>query len=137
VDKRCSCCKEAKLLSDFYKNAAQRDGHYSYCKSCWRVKVSQWHEDNPEAYERILAKRSRKPRASTSWGRRNPEKKRAQWAVFYAVKTGRLIKPDECSRCGRTGRIEGHHFDYSRPLDVEWLCTRCHGRVTYATKESF
>jgi hypothetical protein len=44
-----------------------------------------------------------------------------------AVESGRLVPPDSCSRCGSTDRaIHGHHTDYDRPLDVVWLCWKCH-----------
>ena len=44
-----------------------------------------------------------------------------------APKSGELIKPDHCDRCGKKAkRIEGHHGNYSRPLEVDWLCLRCH-----------
>lgn len=32
--KRCSCCKEKKPLSDFYKQAKSKDGHSYWCKLC-------------------------------------------------------------------------------------------------------
>ena len=43
-----------------------------------------------------------------------------------AIASGRLVRPSTCSACGKTGMIEGHHRDYSKPLDVTWLCRRCH-----------
>jgi hypothetical protein len=44
-----------------------------------------------------------------------------------ALQSGELIKPDPCDRCGKNAkRIEGHHNIYCRPLEVEWLCLRCH-----------
>jgi hypothetical protein len=61
------------------------------------------------------------------WRQRNPEKTKAHDAVKYALRTGRLVK-GSCelagSECG--GRVEAHHDDYSRPLDVRWLCKRHH-----------
>jgi hypothetical protein len=51
---------------------------------------------------------------------------RAHSAVSYAVSRGGLVRPDACSDCGLEGRIHGHHEDYSKPLDVVWLCPRCH-----------
>lgn len=53
-------------------------------------------------------------------------KHKARAAVSYALKMGRLTKPTECTRCGSESRIEGHHPDYSKPLEVLWLCVRCH-----------
>jgi ribosomal protein S27AE len=56
-----------------------------------------------------------------------PLSRPAYRTVERALKTGKLIKLDECERCGSEGSLEAHHEDYSKPLDVEWLCTKCHG----------
>jgi len=57
---------------------------------------------------------------------KKPLFRRAQYLVYLAVKTGKLIRPSTCSKCGAQGKIQGSHNDYTRPLDVEWLCARCH-----------
>ena len=47
-----------------------------------------------------------------------------------AVRRGRIIKPSCCSACGREAEkrsLHGHHEDYTKPLDVQWLCAECHG----------
>lgn len=43
-----------------------------------------------------------------------------------AIRRGELRRPGTCSKCGASGKIHGHHPDYSRPLDVVWLCVNCH-----------
>ena len=37
-----------------------------------------------------------------------------------------LLDPKPCHNCGSTTTIHKHHEDYSKPLDVEWLCKSCH-----------
>jgi hypothetical protein len=46
-------------------------------------------------------------------------------AVNNAVRDGRLVrKPFE--GCGTTIRVEAHHDDYAKPLEVRWFCRTCH-----------
>jgi hypothetical protein len=62
------------------------------------------------------------------------EKDRAKRIVRAAIDDGSLVRPTTCQKCGeipapyRDGRspIQAHHHDYSKPLDVEWLCIKCH-----------
>lgn len=35
------------------------------------------------------------------------------------------VKRDKCEVCGKTA-VEAHHEDYSKPLEVKWLCRRHH-----------
>jgi hypothetical protein len=57
-------------------------------------------------------------------------KSRCKEAVRKALRNGYLIKPTKCEVCNQENkRIEGHHPDYYRPLDVNWVCPRCHRRI--------
>jgi hypothetical protein len=56
-------------------------------------------------------------------------RQRANQALHEAVSDGRVAKPANCQRCGlATARnsLHGHHYDYSKPLAVYWLCKDCH-----------
>jgi hypothetical protein len=58
------------------------------------------------------------------------ERKRyARRDVFNAIKRGDLVKPGRCNRCQQpkaSRDLHGHHEDYDKPLEVEWLCQQCH-----------
>lgn len=52
---------------------------------------------------------------------------RAYNRVYRALKRGAVVKPDICDRCRAQAEVEAHHWHgYENPLDVEWLCGRCH-----------
>ncbi len=65
-------------------------------------------------------------RASRTYTRNNPRKKKAHQLLNDAVRTGKIIKPGRCCRCKKRRKVEAHHEDYSKPYDVEWLCRECH-----------
>jgi len=71
--------------------------------------------------ERIRQKRWREHRKEE-----NKPKFNAHKMVMYAIKLGVVKRPNQCSECGIECKPEGHHEDYSRPLDVIWLCKVCH-----------
>lgn len=60
------------------------------------------------------------------WRADNPEKYHAETAVGNALRDGKLFK-GPCANCGTEAMVVGHHHDYSKPLDVTWLCRPCHG----------
>jgi hypothetical protein len=43
------------------------------------------------------------------------------------VKSVEIIRPEYCTKCGTGERtIHGHYEDYSKPKEVQHLCTKCH-----------
>jgi len=60
---------------------------------------------------------------------RNIGNVRAREHAVYARISGRLVRPAACEECGASCTPNAHHDDYSKPLAVRWLCTKCHGLV--------
>lgn len=57
--------------------------------------------------------------------RRYPEKEYARYITQQAVRTGKLVK--QVCKCGNPS-TEAHHVDYSKPMEVVWLCRSCHSK---------
>lgn len=55
-----------------------------------------------------------------------------RYLVAVAIRNGSLTSANRCESCGNTGRVQAHHHDYSRPLDVQWLCMTCHRALHHA-----
>jgi hypothetical protein len=93
-------------------------------------RVRKDYEKNPEKYlERIKEyneKTGYKQKHEKEYREKNREKDRAQKKLRDHVKRGNIVRPTKCSVCNFEGKIEGHHADYTKPLQVIWVCRKCH-----------
>ena len=136
TEKTCFKCLETKPLSEFYRHSQMGDGHLNKCKVCAKADVAAHREENLDrirAYDKERSKlKHRIELRNKTFGRSaNKDRKDACTKLANAVRDGKVEKSTHCYYCGSTDKIQGHHFDYSRPLDVTWLCLSCH-RKTHA-----
>lgn len=121
--KKCSQCKTDKPLAVFGQRPDRPGGARSHCKECEHARNRQWRLANID----YVRAKGRERAAAGKASKVAPHKHAAHEAVHRALKTGRLVRPASCSCCGRSGvRIEGHHDDYAKQLEVVWLCGNCH-----------
>lgn len=129
--KRCPNCGERKPLTEFHRHSGRRDGRSSYCKECACERARKWEAENRERANRTAREWNRANPDKVAarhrrWIEAHPEKRAAQVQLGHAIEAGRIVRPTNCEDCGSDGLIHGHHDDYSKPLDVRWLCPRCH-----------
>ena len=135
-------CRKCGARGPFYKNKSNTDGHDSMCISCRRAVVRKWstsehgmevidlyrssgrRDRTLDRYRRGPAGRKRQADTMAKHRMKHPDRAKARGIIMTAVRNGKIYKPTRCSvnndRCA--GQIEGHHEDYSDPLDVVWLC---------------
>lgn len=128
--------------------------HYESHHSDYLDRSKAWREANPEQfhatvqacyrkngeayrlkqaeYQKTEKGRENSRRSSQNYRDKHTEyrlKYAARVAVREAVIKGLLYRPESCSRCGKKCKPEAHHPDYSKPLEVVWLCSKCHGET--------
>ena len=134
----CKDCGQNKPLSEFYKHPGMTNRVLGSCKVCRKDYARARYQLNMQDSQWVDKERQRQLTKTCSptgltrmrrWCEENPEKYRAHRALNHAIRGGKIIKPLNCEHCGRNGIIHGHHMDYSRPLDVMWLCVKCHHKL--------
>lgn len=132
--KKCFKCGEEKPRSEYYKHQKMGDGLLGKCKECTKQDVRAGRSERLEYYRQYDLARAKTParRATKNSVQRkrraaHPEKSIAHRAVRAAVLSGRLTR-GPCEECGES-ETHAHHDDYSKPLDVRWLCKVCHRNV--------
>lgn len=119
------------------------DGHLNKCKECTKKDVTENREKNYEHYlqfDKTRSKTEKRKRLRREVGKeyrgKHPERISACLKVRRARKKGLITPPESCPRCGYKGKLVGHHHDYSKPLEVEWMCQRCHKKLHAEIKKS-
>jgi len=137
----CSACGFRLPPSSFYRDAKGRNGLSYHCKECAKTRARAWQRQNkarhtaqsaawraanPERQKVIQDRQARTPAGKANartYRQRNREKVRARGTIHNHLRYGKLVR-QPCRDCG--GRAQAHHDDYSKPLDVIWLCQKCH-----------
>ena len=149
--KTCFKCKQEKSIAEFYTHRKMADGHLGKCKSCTKTDVSNRIDAAKRNPEWVAKERERcrhksikrrdlgieKPRDAEYLlevqrrnRKRHPDRDRARRILGRAIKSGAIIRPSFCGECFTPCKPDGHHDDYSKPLDVRWLCEKCHYKIT-------
>jgi hypothetical protein len=142
VETNCSHC--GKLFS---KRADHLTAN-NYCsKKCTgesrKVPNAKW--SSPEYIRQYMAEYHAKNKdkinkQTNAWAARNrdkrnaiqetyrtdhPDKYAAHKKINVKTRTGKMAK-EPCEKCGTLKSVHAHHDDYSKPLEVRWLCSKHH-----------
>ncbi len=76
--------------------------------------LKKWQQENPEKFKAL----------KTSYRHRHPERHRAQWIAFYTHPENKKCSIEGCDNIGQRC-----HKDYSKPLEIVWLCRQHRGSI--------
>lgn len=152
--KPCRRCGKIKMLTEFYKHKLMHDGHLNICIACkvaeQSIRFKKYSEEDPNFLERERIRHREKAKRLNyaerysaknltqdqknirkklrdKWIKENPEKRKANIIIGNLLRSGKIVK-QPCIFCGNK-KVHGHHFDYSKPKEVVWLCPSCHKKV--------
>lgn len=131
---KCKQCGVTAETARFYAS------NKSTCAECIKVGVRANRRAKLEYYleydrkrafrpDRVAARKAYQARTGYHTGPVDAAKRAAHVMLGNALARKRIIKPTLCEACGRPERLDGHHYDYTKPLEVVWLCKPCHGQV--------
>lgn len=123
-------CRMCGLNKDHY------DSVPTGCRDCYKARVRENRLANVEYYRKYDRERNKEPHRKEMFivkqrrmrKEKGPDYMAAHNAVARAVKSGKLIRPLRCERCHVKEKIDAHHDDHSKKLNVMWLCPVCHAQ---------
>lgn len=135
--KKCPDCNIDKPLSDFFKSSCKgRILFTTRCKPCHNKWSKEYRHSTKgkEIYKKwsktVRGKEVIKKRMA-NWHKKNTLKHNAQTTSYNAIRDKRLI-PKPCVIC-KSLKVEAHHPNYCKPLDIIWLCKKHHMALHYSS----
>lgn len=147
---KCHRCQVDKPIHEFYNNATY------YCKQCSYLVLKEWIKKNPEKNaanrkrykqkhkeeikhyyhtwytknkKKLLERRKENNKKIVMlWKKNNPEKIKAHALVTESIRKGIIFRSHTCEHCYTKTYTIAHHLDYTKPLEILWLCDSCHKR---------
>jgi len=120
MNKKCSKCGVEKKLSDFRNRNEYKTGLHvmSWCRVCHNNLCIEYRKKNIE--------KMRKWQNEYYKVRKVKDRKKlfARYQVLKALRTNKIQK-SPCEVC-KVVKVQAHHEDYSKPLEIKWLCKKHH-----------
>jgi len=119
----CPACDRWLPDEQYHRDKRTANGLKSQCKKCHTIgNLNSRSKMNRTRVRKFARKHARHMR------KLHPEKHRARLMLQRAIDREDIIRPKICSQCERKNiPIHAHHKDYSKPFDVMWVCSACHG----------
>jgi ribosomal protein S27AE len=110
----------------FYKHRGTADGYLGKCKECCKREAIQNRKDHIDYYREYDIKRGSRITAGdvANYRKKYPNVHRAHQLIRNAKRRG-VLKNMMCEQCGSDKSV-AHHDDYSKPLEIRWLCQMHH-----------
>ena len=112
--------RQSRQLAYYYRHHGERlKAHREYYQKHRKSeisRVSKWHKDHPQQSRDAISK----------YAFSNRKKLAVRLQAWRKVPIA-----DKCESCGSIENLERHHADYSKPLEVKTLCSKCHGQARY------
>lgn len=116
----CKKCKKEKPEDEFYVS------NKNTCKECLKKRALEYrkkHIEKIRAYDRARGNRQSHDYLR-KYREKYPRKYKAHNIVNNAIRDKKLFK-EPCEVCGNENSV-AHHDDYSKPLNIRWLCQAHH-----------
>lgn len=101
--------------------------HENYLKNREKIleRTAAWRKKNKEKYN-LSVNLSRK---------KEPIKEAARSILKFNIQQGKIVRPTRCEDCQKECKPQAHHHDYSKPIEVKWVCSACHGIIHRHTRK--
>ena len=157
--KICIGCGRELPIDQFYRHPKMADGYIGKCKECTKKDVvanrlkkldyyREYDRQRADLPERVKARKEyykkmkdttesavKKSISRKKYKSNYPEKAKAHMEMSHGIRDHKVVKPEVCSVCGKKRKLEGHHYDYSKPLEVIWVCRKCHLQIHKKLRE--
>ena len=154
--KTCFKCKQKKAATEFYAHSGMGSGLLGKCKECTKADVRANYRSKRKQYQEYERARANLPhrikaredyaktdayarsheKASLKWASNHPDRRKASHIVGNAIRGGKLFRWPVCAIPECDKKPQAHHPDYSRPLDVVWLCPPHHKQAHALVKRA-
>ena len=127
----CGLCGIEKPLEQYQRNKSNPLGRAYWCKECRRefdrqrnllpdrrLYIKQWEQSERGKQLRAISRKKDR--------QQNKGKYYARRLLNKLIKEG-VIERKICEICSKIGT--GHHPDYSKPVEVVWLCRKHHAEL--------